>query len=60
MTTETRVAQKDKLYTLLFVKKAYVTAGIEVLPALNEAIRAAKAVMDAEDVAYVEKQVSQD
>ena len=59
MAIETRVAQKDKLFALLEVKKAYEEAGIEILPAFYQAISRAKAVMDAEDIAYVEKQIEQ-
>ena len=57
MVIETRVSQKDKLYTLLRVKKEYESHGMKILPILEEAIKTAIASMDAEDVAYVEKQV---
>jgi len=59
MAIETRVAQKDKLYALLFVKKAYEDAGIKVLPALIQTINFAKASMEQEDVAYIEKQIAE-
>ena len=55
MAIETRVAQKDKLYALLKVKKAYLDAGMAILPALEDAIGVAIAPMEAEDVAHVEK-----
>ena len=58
MAIETRVAQKEKLYDLLFVKKAYEKAGIKILPELKQTIRAAMAAMEAEDIAHVEKQVA--
>ena len=57
MALETKVAQKEKLYCLLKVKKAYVEQGVEVLMALEDEIERAKAAMEADDVAYVEKQV---
>ena len=57
MAIETRVAQKDKLYALLRVKKAYLDKKAEVLPELEEAIRTAIAPMEAEDVAHIEKLV---
>jgi hypothetical protein len=57
MAVETRVALKEKLYTLLRVKKGYMDAGVEILPVLVEAIEYAKAPMDAEDIAHIEKQV---
>ncbi|MCL1996510.1 MAG: hypothetical protein FWG63_09915 [Defluviitaleaceae bacterium] len=59
MATETRVAQKDKLYSLLIVKKAYEDADIEVLDTLTQTIQYAKAVMEPEDVAYIEKHVAE-
>jgi len=60
MAIETRVAQKEKLYSLLVVKKAYEKAGMEILPELTQAIRYAMAAMESEDIAHVEKQVKQD
>lgn len=59
MEFDTRVIQKDKLYLLLRVKKDYLSAGYKILPFLADAISFAKAAMDAEDVAYVEKQIAQ-
>ena len=59
MATETRVAQKEKLYALLKVKKGYMDAGEKVLPVLEDAIESAMAAMDAEDIAHVEKQVNE-
>ena len=59
MAIETRVAQKEKLYTLLVVKKAYTDAGMKVLPELSQAIRYAMAAMQPEDIAHVEKQIAQ-
>lgn len=58
MAIETRVAQKDKLYTLLSIKKEYENAGIVVLPGLQKAINHVSATMEAEDVSYVEKQIA--
>ena len=58
MAIETRVAQKEKLYTLLVVKKAYETAGLAILPELKQAINYAMAAMETEDIAHVEKQVA--
>jgi hypothetical protein len=55
---ETRAAQKDKLYILLRIKKEYQSEGIKILALLEEAINNAMAVMEAEDVVYVEKQVA--
>jgi len=57
MAIETRVAQKEKLYGLLVVKRAYLKAGIVILPELEQTIEFAKAAMDAEDIAHIEKQV---
>jgi DNA helicase HerA-like ATPase len=57
MAIETRVAQKEKLYALLRVKKGYQDAGLEVLAVLEEAIEYAKAPMEAEDISHIEKQV---
>ena len=51
MSFETRVAQKEKLHVLLYVRKAYEKAGMAILPALKDAIVQAVSVMDAEDVA---------
>jgi len=58
MAIETRVAQKERLYSLLRVKKVYEIEGVKVLPVLEDAIEYAMAGMEAEDVSYVEKQVS--
>ena len=38
MSTETRVAQKEKLFALLKVKKGYEDADLVILPVLLEAI----------------------
>ena len=57
MSIETKVAQKDKLYTLLSIKKEYEDSGLEIKSKLEYAISFSKAVMNPEDVAYVEKQV---
>ena len=57
MAIETRIAQKEKLYSLLTVKKAYIDEGVIVLPALEISINYAKAGMDPEDIALIEKQV---
>ena len=59
MAIETRVAQKEKLYALLAVRKAYEDAGIEILQELKSQIRQTIAVMEAEDVAYVREQLQQ-
>jgi len=60
MAIETRVAQKEKLYSLLVVLKAYQRAGLTILPELRQAIRYAMAAMEAEDIAHVEKQVEKE
>ena len=60
MASGARVSQKEKLYSLLLVKKAYEKAGIEILPELKNVIQYAKIVMRAEDIAHVEKQVEQE
>jgi len=60
MSLETRVAQKDKLHALLLVKKVYEKGGMPILPELNILIVQAVSVMDADDVAYVEKQLKGD
>jgi len=59
MAIETRVAQKEKLYSLLVVKKAYEKAGLVILQELETSINYAKAGMDPEDIAYIEKQIAQ-
>ena len=59
MAIETRVAQKEKLFSLLVVKKGYQDKGMEVLHILQQTIEFAMAGMDAEDIAHVEKQVKQ-
>ena len=59
MAIETRVAQKEKLFALLRVKKGYESAGEKVLPVLKEAIYYALAAMEAEDIAHIEKQVAE-
>ena len=53
---EIRTGQRDKLYVLL--KLRAVNKNIEVKE-LNEAINAAEATMDEEDVAWVEKKIAQ-
>lgn len=53
------VAQKEKLYSLLFVKMLYQNAGIEILEGFEQTINFAKAGMEAEDIAFVEKQISE-
>jgi|GEM_PF-1201885 len=58
MAIETRVAQKDKLYGLLLVQKAYEHQGAGTAQELDRLISNARAVMEAEDVAYVEKEVA--
>ncbi|MCL2171571.1 MAG: hypothetical protein FWB71_05400 [Defluviitaleaceae bacterium] len=58
MGIETRVAQKDKLYSLLHIKRAYEKQSIVILPELEQVIESTIAVMEAEDVAYVEKIVT--
>jgi len=60
MAIETRVVQKERLYDLLFVKKAYEKAGMKILPELAQTIKSAMAAMDAADIAHVEKHVEQD
>ena len=57
MVIETRVAQKEKLYALLVVKRAYKEADIQILPELENGIEAAMAAMDDEDILHVEKRV---
>jgi len=57
MAIETRVSLKDKLFDLLMIKKTYTVKGIEIVPFLEDAISRASASMEAEDVAYVEKEV---
>lgn len=59
MAIETLVAQKEKLFSLLIVKKAYQDAGLQILPELSSAIQYAMAAMFPEDIAHVEKQVAQ-
>jgi len=54
--SEMRVAQKDKLYDLLKIKAD--NKDIEI-KGLKEAIVKAKSVMEAEDVAYVEKMIAE-
>ena len=53
------VAQKEKLYSLLFVKMLYQNAGIEILEGFEQTINFAKAGMEAEDIAFVEKQITE-
>ena len=57
MAIETRVAQKDKLYALLAVKRACINENVRVVQELEKQIEQAKTVMEPEDVAYVEKQM---
>jgi hypothetical protein len=58
---ELQIAQRDKLYDLLELEKAMEnekdTAGYKVL---QKQIRKTKAIMQAEDVAYVEKMLAED
>jgi ABC-type transporter Mla MlaB component len=58
---EIQIAQRDKLYDLLALKKVMQnekdSAGYKLL---LEQIRKTKAVMQAEDVAYVEKMLAED
>ena len=60
MAIETRVAQKDKLYSLLLVKRAYEKKGLEVIKDLKWAVNYAMAAMEQEDIAWVEKQVERE
>ena len=53
---EIRVGQRDKLYVLLKLKAD--NSGVKI-NGLEEAINASEAVMDQEDVAWVEKKISQ-
>ncbi|MCL1822958.1 MAG: hypothetical protein FWG44_02025 [Oscillospiraceae bacterium] len=55
---EIRTMQKTALFDLLKLKKDNEKEGIN-LKYLNELIIRAKATMEAEDVAYVEKMVAQ-
>ena len=57
MGIETRVAQKEKLYSLLAIKKAFELANMEMHPEVSRQIRQAKAAMVEEDISHVEKQV---
>ena len=59
MALETRVAQKEKLFVLLKVKKDYEQKNLPVISSLHDAISYAKAAMEPEDVAYIEKQIEQ-
>jgi hypothetical protein len=58
MSIETRVAQKDKLHTLLTVQKLIANAGYPSLPEIEFLVNQAIAVMEAEDVAYVREQIA--
>ena len=58
MAIETRVAQKDKLYTLLYVRKLTLQKGLTDFPEMEALIIQAIAVMEAEDVAYVREQIA--
>ena len=58
MAIETRVAQKDKLHTLLSIQRLIEKAGYPNLPELTFMINQACAVMEAEDVAYVREQIA--
>ena len=55
---EVRVSQKDKLFTLLKLKKVNSEAGISV-KGLNNAIVEAETVMEAEDVSWVREKVAE-
>jgi hypothetical protein len=54
---EMRFVQKDKLYALLNIKLAYENAGLPILDELQRELQRTKVVMEAEDVAFVEKAV---
>jgi len=56
---EIRVNQKDMLFDLLELKRDMEKSGISNLEALNRLIIKKSAVMEEEDVAHVEKKVSQ-
>ena len=58
MAIDTRVAQKDKLYTILFIKHAIEKAGQPVLLEIHLLENLAMAAMEPEDVAYVQKQIA--
>ena len=55
---EIRVAQKDKLFTLMKLKKVNEKAGISVV-GLNDMIIEAEAVMEQEDVALIKDKVKE-
>ena len=55
---ELRTSQKDKLFDLLVIKMENEKAGIEV-KGLKSVITKAKALMEQEDIAFVEKMVKE-
>ncbi|MDR2531597.1 MAG: hypothetical protein LBC82_02005 [Oscillospiraceae bacterium] len=55
---ETRVMQKTNLFDLLILKKDNEKKGIHV-DGLDKLIVKTEAIMEAEDVAYVEKKIAQ-
>jgi len=57
---EIRTTQKDKLFDLLKLKKVLLKDNATInLDALNDLIVKTKAIMEAEDVAYVEKMIAE-
>ena len=55
---EMRTSQKDKLFDLLMLKRDNEKAGIKVNGLANLIIKS-EAVMEAEDVAWVEKKIAE-
>lgn len=58
MAIEIRIAQKDKLYTLLYVQALTIKRGLTDFKELELLINQACAVMEAEDVSYVREQIA--
>jgi len=56
---EIRTVKKDELYDLLTLKEDLKAGGNPNLKALDKLINKKEAVMDAEDVAYVEKKIAE-
>ena len=55
---ELKIVQKTALYDLLMLKMENEKSGVNLV-GLNRLINKTKAVMEAEDVAYVEKMIEQ-